>query len=130
MNLLFDLDGTLTDPMAGITNCILHALDKLGKPLPPGENLRWCIGPPLRDSFVKLLASDNQALIEKAVTLYRERFGTVGLFENQVYDGIPDVLQTLQKDGHTLYVATSKPTIFATRIIAHFDLQRYFKCIY
>lgn len=130
MNLLFDLDGTLTDPLAGITRCILYALDKLGKPLPPGENLRWCIGPPLRDSFAKLLASDDQALIEKAVTLYRDRFGTVGLFENQVYDGIPDALQTLHKDGHTLYVATSKPTLFATRIIAHFDLQRYFKCIY
>lgn len=130
MNLLFDLDGTLTDPLAGITNCILYALDKLGKPLPPGENLRWCIGPPLRDSFAKLLASDDQALIEKAVTFYRERFGTVGLFENQVYDGIPDVLQALQQDGHTLYVATSKPTLFAKRIIAHFDLQRYFKCVY
>ena len=130
MNLLFDLDGTLTDPFAGITKCILYALDKLGKTLPPRENLRWCIGPPLRDSFAKLLATDDKALIEKAVTLYRERFGTVGLFENQVYDGIPDVLQALQKNGHTLYVATSKPTIFAKRIIVHFDLQRFFKCIY
>ena len=130
MNLLFDLDGTLTDPLAGITNCIVYALDKLGKPLPPGENLRWCIGPPLRDSFTKLLATDDRALIEKAVALYRERFGSVGLYENQVYDGIFDALAALQTYGHSLYVATSKPTIFAKRIIAHFDLQRYFKCIY
>ena len=130
MNLLFDLDGTLTNPLAGITRCILYAMDKLGKALAPGENLRWCIGPPLRDSFARLLASDDKALIEKAVALYRERFGTVGLYENQVYDGIPDMLPALQKDGHTLYVATSKPTIFAKRIISHFHLQRYFKCIY
>ncbi len=130
MNLLFDLDGTLTDPFEGITKCILYAMEKLDKKCPPTESLRWCIGPPLRDSFAKLLTTDDKAIIERAVTLYRERFGTVGLFENHVYDGIPDVLQALQKDGHTLYVATSKPTIFAKRIIAHFDLQRYFKSIY
>ena len=130
MNLLFDLDGTLTDPFAGITKCILYALDKLGQPLPPGENLRWCIGPPLRDSFAKLLSSNDDALVEKAVALYRERFSSVGLFENKVYDGIPKMLATLNKDGHTLYVATSKPTVFARKIIDHFDLQHFFKHIY
>ena len=130
MNLLFDLDGTLTDPLTGITNCIEYALDKLGKQLPSGKNLRWCIGPPLRESFAKLLATEDKALIEKAVTLYRERFGSVGLYENQVYGGIADVLASLQNYGHTLYVATSKPTIYAQRIIAHFALQHYFKCIY
>ena len=130
MNLLFDLDGTLTDPLAGITSCIVYALDKLGKRLPPGERLRWCIGPPLRDSFAKLLATDDTAFIEKAVAFYRERFGTVGLYENEVYDGISDVLAALQNYGHSLYVATSKPTVYAERIIDHFALQRYFKCIY
>jgi phosphoglycolate phosphatase len=130
MNLLFDLDGTLTDPFTGITKCILYACDKLGRKCPQAENLRWCIGPPLRDSFAKLLASDDPALIEKAVTIYRERFGTVGLYENQVYDGISDMLQALQKDGHTLYVATSKPAVFARKIIDHFNLQRFFKQTY
>ena len=130
MNLLFDLDGTLTDPFVGITRCILYACDKLGRRCPPGDNLRWCIGPPLRDSFAKLLASDDAALVQKAVALYRERFGRIGLFENEVYDGIPKMLAALQKEGHALYVATSKPTIFAKRIIAHFDLQRFFKKIY
>ncbi|MGD8993329.1 MAG: HAD family hydrolase [Desulfobacterales bacterium] len=129
-NLLFDLDGTLTDPFAGITKCILYALDKLGRKCPPGDNLRWCIGPPLRDSFAILLASDDSGLIEKAVAHYRERFSTVGLFENHVYDGIPETLQALQKYGHILYVATSKPAIYARRIIDHFGLQRFFKCIY
>jgi phosphoglycolate phosphatase len=129
MNLLFDLDGTLTDPFTGITKCISYALNMLDRKLPPGESLRWCIGPPLKDSFAKLLASDDDALTERAVAFYRERFGTVGLFENEVYDGIPEVLEALQKNGHTLYVATSKPVVYAKRIIDHFGLHRYFKCI-
>jgi phosphoglycolate phosphatase len=130
MNLLFDLDGTLTDPFIGITECISYALNMLGRKLPPRESLHWCIGPPLKDSFAKLLASDEDALAEKAVAFYRERFSTVGLFENEVYNGIPEVLEALQKNGHTLYVATSKPAIYAERIIDHFGLQRYFKCIF
>lgn len=130
MTLLFDLDGTLTDPFVGITKCILYACDQLGRKCPPGERLRWCIGPPLRDSFAKLLASDDAALIEKAVALYRKRFGTVGLYENKVYEGIPKMLAALNKEGHTLYVATSKPTVFAHKIIDHFDLQPFFKRIY
>lgn len=130
MNLLFDLDGTLTDPFIGITECISYALNMLGRKLPPRESLRWCIGPPLRDSFAKLLASDDDALTEKAVAFYRERFSTAGLYENEVYNGIPEVLEALQNNGHTLYVATSKPTVYAERIIDHFGLQRYFKCIF
>jgi phosphoglycolate phosphatase len=130
MNLLFDLDGTLTDPFTGITKCISYALNMLDRKLPPGESLRWCIGPPLKDSFAKLLASDDDALTAKAVAFYRERFGTVGLFENEVYDGIPEVLEALQKNGHTLYVATSKPVVYAKRIIDHFGLHRYFKWIF
>jgi phosphoglycolate phosphatase len=130
MNLLFDLDGTLTDPFTGITKCISYALNMLDRKLPPGESLRWCIGPPLKDSFAKLLASDDDALTERAVAFYRERFGTVGLFENEVYDGIPEVLEALQKNGHTLYVATSKPVVYAKRIIDHFGLHRYFKWIF
>jgi phosphoglycolate phosphatase len=130
MNLLFDLDGTLTDPFPGITKCILYALEMLDRDLPPRESLSWCIGPPLKNSFAKLLASDDDALTEKAVAFYRERFGTVGLFENEVYDGIPEVLEALQEKGHTLYVATSKPAVYAERIIDHFGLRRYFKCIF
>jgi phosphoglycolate phosphatase len=130
MNLLFDLDGTLTDPFAGITKCISYALDMLGRELPPRESLRWCIGPPLKDSFAKLLASDDDALTEKALAFYRERFGTVGLFENEVYDGIPEVLEALQKNGHTLYVATSKPAVYAERIIDHFGFHHHFKYIF
>ncbi len=130
MNLLFDLDGTLTDPFPGITKSILHALNRLGRALPSEENLRWCIGPPLKNSFAQLLDTDDDALTEKAVAYYRERFGTVGLFENEVYESIPETLENLRKSGHTLYVATSKPSVFATRIIDHFGLKRYFKAVH
>ena len=123
MNLLFDLDGTLTDSFQGIAKCISYALVMLGRPSPNRESLRWCIGPPLKDSFAKLLASDDNALVKKALALYRERFSTVGLFENEVYDGIPSALESLQIDGHRLYVATSKPAVYAERIIGHFGLK-------
>ncbi len=130
MNLLFDLDGTLTNPYQGITRCISHALLSLGRPAPHQVQLRWCIGPPLKSSFAKLLASDDDNLAEEALAIYRERFASVGLFENEVYEGIPEALKGLQEMGHMLYVATSKPTVYAKQIIEHFDLQRYFKAIH
>jgi len=130
MNFLFDLDGTLTDPYQGITRCISHALLALGRPAPPQMDLRWCIGPPLKNSFARLLASDDDTLAEEAVAIYRERFGSVGLFENEVYGGIPEALTALQEVGHILYVATSKPTVYAKQIVEHFDLQRYFRAIH
>ena len=130
MNILFDLDGTLTDPFEGITKCIAHALEKMGKPSPDREDLRWCIGPPLRKSFARLLGSDDKALAERALMIYRERFGSIGLFENKVYEDIPEVLDTLKKNGHVLFVATSKPAVYAVRIIDHFDLKRFFKNVY
>ena len=130
MNLLFDLDGTLTDPYQGITKSISHALLTLGRPAPTQVNLKWCIGPPLKNSLAKLLAPDDDKLVEKALSIYRERFGSIGLFENEVYEGIPDALSALQEQRHELYVATSKPTVYAKQIIKHFDLRRYFKTIH
>jgi phosphoglycolate phosphatase len=130
MNLLFDLDGTLTDPFPGITRCIAYALERVGVPAPQAELLRWCIGPPLKHSLAKLLATEDTAPVEEALAFYRERFGKVGLFENEVYDGIPEVLEALNEAGHTLVVATSKPAVFARRIVDHFGLQRYFKQTY
>lgn len=130
MNLLFDLDGTLTDPFEGITKCIRYALEKLDRRLPPADQLRWCIGPPLRQSFSKLLDSIDSQLVDQALQWYRDRFSTIGLYENRVYEGIPKVLAALIRNGHTLYVATSKPAVYAQRIIAHFELQSYFRKVY
>ncbi len=130
MNLLFDLDGTLTDAYDGITNSISHALSMLGRVSPPKEALRWCIGPPLKKSFAKLLGSDDVSLADTALSYYRERYSSVGLYENSVYDGIPELCRSLQDKGHTLFVATSKPTIYAVRIDEHFGLLQFFNNIY
>lgn len=130
MNILFDLDGTLTDSYKGITRCIAHALSTMGRTSPPHDSLRWCIGPPLRHSFAILLDSADDNLVNEALHLYRERFGSVGLFENEVYRGVPETLDALQQKGHTLYVATSKPSVYAGKIIDHFALRGYFKAVY
>lgn len=130
MNLLFDLDGTLTDPFPGITRSIIYALEALGRPSPSPESLSWCIGPPLEKSFAKLLGSSDDRLTEDALTKYRERFSSIGLFENKVYPGIAETLSSLKGCGHILYIATSKPTAYAGRIAIHFGLNEYFQGIY
>jgi len=126
--LFFDLDGTLTDPKPGITGSIQYALEKLGRPVPSQGELTWCIGPPLRASFVALLGGEE--LADRAVALYRERFGDVGLFENSLYPDIPAVLATLARPPRRLFVATSKPHVFASRIIEHFGLAGYFEHVF
>ena len=130
MNILFDLDGTLTDPFEGITKCIAYAIVGLGGEKPNREDLRWCIGPSLKNSLATLLDTNDDKLAEKALALYRERFSSVGLFENKLYAGVIEALSALIAEGHVLYVATSKPAIYAERIIKHFDLCRYFHRVY
>jgi phosphoglycolate phosphatase len=129
MHILFDLDGTLTDPFPGITRSIQHALESLDHHPPLAEDLRWCIGPPLKASFETLLGPDRAHLADQALGKYRERFGTVGLFENAVYAGIGEVLQELKLRGHVIRLATSKPTVFASRIVEHFGLRKYFDSV-
>src|SRR5437879_12299996 len=120
----FDLDGTLTDPKPGITRSIQYALQRLDYPtIPTEDELTWCIGPPLRASFVRLLGGDHSA--DRAVSLYRERFSDIGLYENRVYDGLGDVLTTLGASGHRLFVATSQAHVFADRSIAHFGRRSH-----
>jgi phosphoglycolate phosphatase len=126
--IFFDLDGTLTDPKPGITGSIQYALQKLGRPVPSQDELTWCIGPPLRASFVVLLGGEDHA--DRAVELYRERFGDVGLFENSVYPDIEAVLASLGATRLRLFVATSKPHVFAKRIVAHFGLDRHFEHVF
>jgi phosphoglycolate phosphatase len=126
--LLFDLDGTLTDPKQGITRSIQYALETLGEAVPAADDLLWCIGPPLQESFARLLGGPGR--VDRAMTLYRERFSDKGLFENTVYPGITDMLEASQADGFELYVATSKPHVFANRIVEHFDLARFFTGVF
>jgi len=121
----FDLDGTLTDPKIGITASIQYALARFDLPVPTQDELLWCIGPPLHASFKVLLGgSDSDA--DRAVDLYRERFGDVGLFENTLYADVEDVLTAVAAADRRLFVATSKPHVFADRIIDHFGLRRHF----
>ena len=125
----FDLDGTLTDPKPGITRSIRYALEKLDHhPVPSEDELTWCIGPPLRASFVKLLGAEDSA--DRAVSLYRERFADLGLYENSLYPGITDVLTALGTSGRRLFVATSKPAVYAERIIDHFGLRPHFERVF
>ena len=123
---LFDLDGTLTDPREGITRSIAYALERLGIEPPPLDELTFAIGPPLRGSLAQLIGTDSREVVERALAIYRERFGDVGLFENRPYDGIAEALVEISRTGAHLYVATSKPLVYARRIVEHFALDAHF----
>jgi phosphoglycolate phosphatase len=128
--LLFDLDGTLTDNYTGIAASIRHALECLGAAPPPDAALHGCVGPPLRESFARLLDSTDAQLIERAVAHYRERFAEVGWKENVVYAGVAGTLVELAARGARMYVCTAKPETFARRIVAHFGFAPYFRGVY
>ena len=130
MTLLFDLDGTLTDSCVGIGRCINHALVALGRPAAPEPRLRSMVGAPLSRIFTTLLASADATLIDRAIAAYRERFDTVGIFENQVYPGVAEALREFQGDGHSLHVVTTKPTLAAGRVLEHFGLAAYFLSVH
>jgi len=128
--LLFDLDGTLTDPRLGFVRSVRYALDRLAKPCPADEVVASFIGPPLRGTFATLLDTADRELIEEAMALYRERYAVVGLYENHVYDGVSEMLETARGEASALFVATSKPTVYADRIVNHFGLDRHFAGVY
>ncbi len=123
--LLFDLDGTLTDPAEGITNSVAYALNKFGIEVEDKKTLYKFIGPPLVDAFAEYYGFSKEDS-EKATAYYRETFRVKGLFENRVYDGIVEMLDTLKRKGKKLIIATSKPEEFTLRILKHFDLMKYF----
>ena len=128
--LLFDLDGTLTDPRPGIVRCMKYALGTLGAPCPPDDALASFIGPPLRGTFATLLATSDRQLIERAMALYRGQYGDTGLYENQLYDGIGEMLEHARLTASVSFVATSKMRAYAERIVKHFALERYFVGVY
>ncbi len=128
--ILFDLDGTLTDPREGITRSIAYAMERMGVAPPPLDDLCFAIGPPLRPTLGRLIGDESPAAIERAIALYRERFADVGLFENAVYDGVAETLAALAATGATLVVATSKPRVYAERIVRHFALDAHFAAVH
>lgn len=123
---LFDLDGTLTDPFEGISNSIIYALEKFGIAAPDKPLLKKFIGPPLTESFLEYCGLNHSDAL-RAVDYYREYFSVAGIFENKPYEGVCELLSGLKERGYTAIVATSKPEQFAKAIVQHFGLDQYFK---
>jgi len=126
--IIFDLDGTLTDPEEGICESVRYALTKGGYPVGSREQYHPWIGPPLLRSFIEYAGVDEAEAL-RLLGFYRERFSTVGLFENRVYPGIPELLRELKAAGNRLMVATGKPAVFSERILEHFGLLAYFDTV-
>lgn len=125
--ILFDLDGTLTDPKLGITKSVAYALKSYGIQVDDLDSLLKFIGPPLQESFVKYYGFSEEQGVE-AVEKYREYFKPYGIYENKVYDGVENMLAELVKCGKKVILATSKPTVFANVILEYFHLDKYFTC--
>jgi len=128
MHVLFDLDGTLTDPKEGFVRCIQYALSELNIECESEIILESYIGPPLHDTFRKLCGTENSA--ELAISLYRERYSNIGLFENEIYEGILESLDQIACKAESIHVVTSKPTVFSERIIEHFNLDQYINVVF
>ena len=122
--ILFDLDGTLTDSGEGIINCAILALEHFGCPISDREEMRTFVGPPLHESFIRHGVPADKT--DEAIRVYRSRYIPIGAYENTPYPGVETLLQSLKQQGHTLYVATSKPEEMSVKILEHFGLAKYF----
>jgi phosphoglycolate phosphatase len=123
-HILLDLDGTLSDSSAGIGNSLAHAFGECGYPIPDEVTIRSMIGPPFELTFPKLGVHVDD--VEQVINVYRDRYEDIGLFENEMYEGIPEMLEMLRSAGHTISLATAKPQQTAVRIIEHFEIGEYF----
>lgn len=126
--ILFDLDGTLSDPKVGITKSVQYALRKMDIAEPDLNKLESFIGPPLQDSFADFY-NFNEVNVKTAIDYYRERFIEEGMFENELYLNIPRLLESLKQQQTILVVATSKPTVFAEQILKYFKIDQYFELV-
>lgn len=123
-NVLFDLDGTVTDSKPGIIKSIRYALEKMNVETP--ADIDWCLGPPLFDSFKILIPNASEYQVNQAVNLYRERYAVKGMFESELYAGIPELLEDLKAADFNIYLATSKPWKYAEKILTYFEVDKYF----
>jgi len=130
MHLLFDLDGTLSNPEEGVARSLKYTLKSVGLPEPPIEGLGWCVCLPAEEALAKLLGRNNSHLMDRAMRFYRARHECVGVFENAIYPGVEQVLLDLVEEGHALILATAKPTVQAQRIIEDAGLVHLFDAIY
>ena len=125
---IFDLDGTITDPKVGITTSAKFALREMGYDLQAEQDLRWMIGPPLADTFIKITGCDKQEA-QRLIDKYRERYSVLGVHENTLYPGIRELLQALKNEDITLAIASSKPTFFVEQILDDFNIREYFTVV-
>lgn len=123
--ILFDLDGTLTDPGFGITNSVMYALKKFNIEVEDRSSLYKFIGPPLRESYAKYYHFSDEE-ITRAVAYYREYFSVKGIYENELYEGIAEMLEQIKDSGRKVVLATSKPEEFAAEILRYFHIDHYF----
>jgi phosphoglycolate phosphatase len=128
--ILFDLDGTLTDNFEGIANCIRYALARMNVPDPGTAAMRACVGPPLRETLPRFIGNADAATTEQALALYRERYADLGWQENAVYAGVPDMLAAAALVSSRVLLCTTKPQIYAEKIVAHFGLAGFLTGIY
>ena len=127
-NYFFDLDGTLTDSADGIINSVIYAVGTYGIEETDREALKAFVGPPLKESLMNRYGFDSEQA-DEAVIRFRSRFSTIGIFENSLYEGIPQVLAAIKARGDRVILATSKPEEYARRILDHFDLTKFFDFI-
>ena len=130
-NILFDLDGTITDPKVGITESIQYALRELEfSRIPEPGDLVCCIGPPLQESFSILLKTDKKEKIEEAIRLYRVNYNLQGIYQFKLYDGIIETIKLLRKNNLNIFIATSKPRVMAVKIFEYLSISHLFEGIY
>ncbi len=128
--IVFDLDGTLSDPSEGVVKSFNYALERLGRPPAPKSALTKYIGPPLREAFSELLETEDERRIAEGIALFRSRYRAAGYLENRLYEGIPEVLNTLKEREYRLYVVTIKIEEMANRVARHFGIADFFEGIY
>ena len=129
-NIIFDLDGTLSNPSDGFFDCLHYAVNELGLNVDLKRNLDWIIGPPLEEVMAQLLDGYSETEISRAVKYFRTQYNQTGLFGNHLYHRIPEVLAEIASSGKTLFVGTSKPQDSADRVVDHFGIRDYFKGVY
>ncbi len=127
-NIIFDLDGTLTESGTGIKNSVRYTLQHYGLPMEDDESLNRYVGPPLVNSFQMYMGFTEEQAME-AIKVYRSYFTTKGMFENRVYDGVEQMLKALKAAGKRMFIATGKPTVYSEQILEHFHLEQYFECV-
>jgi len=130
MQLLFDLDGTLTDSSPGISRCLAYTMRAMGQDVPPIPRLRRCVGPPLATVFQSLLTNCDTDDIERAIGIYRERYEATGISESALFPGVVEALATLHKSTHCLQLVTVKPEPYARRILEQFRIATFFDDVF